>query len=80
MTEYQERKGIILADFLRHLEKNGHRSETIAFVNRIAGFEIDRYQFIAAYKEAVKVRCSKSKANGFFNYLVDCGIIRSNER
>lgn len=69
-----------LRTFLKHMRDAGHRPETVAFVGRVAGQEIDRFQFVVAYREAVKVRATPCKAKGLFDYLVRCNIIRSNER
>lgn len=69
-----------LRDFLKELRKAGHREGTVKFVEYIAGMEVDRGVFITRYKQAMQVRCPRSKANNLYNYLVDKGVIRTNER
>lgn len=79
MTIQGETK-VDLKDFLNQMRRNGHREETIAFVEKAAGQEFGADHFASLYKAHVKTRAQPSKGRGLYRYLASCGVIRINEQ
>lgn len=69
-----------LKNFLATMLKQGHRPETVAFVEKVAGQEFGADHFAAMYKAHVGTRTNPSKGRGLYRHLAACGVIRINEQ